>query len=243
MIAFNDDVNQVSVATGDLATTTFTVTQLPPPSDGGSVGNAFPSAAAASDGSLGVAYTVTTAAGGAGIVYLKVGTTTPVNVVDSGSLQNDRPLAALSFAGSNPVVGVTLCLTANEDDACTLVSVSSDGGTTFGTAVPVPADKGTGPAFNMAVAADDQGDAAISYNPNSSNGSQICGNPQFGDSHDGGKTWQICGPSSPDPDRSLAFGAGPPALAVSSSRALVIAFQQSSDSSKAPTGVLVKVIG
>jgi hypothetical protein len=240
-VAFVGGPGNTSIATGDLASATFTVAALPAGADGAEIRNLPPSAAAGADGTLGIVYEASPPSGGASILYLAVGQSAPVTVVDSKGIQNDDPLAALSFAGSNPIVAATLCQTENQQDTCNLSIASSDGGATFGDAVAVAADSGTGPPLNLAGAADDHGNVAVAYNPNSGNGSAKCGTPDLALSTDEGQTWTICGPASPDPDGSLEFSGGRPSLWVTPEGDLVLAFQNTSDAGGAPLGVLVRL--
>jgi hypothetical protein len=244
IIAFDGGPGDVSIATGDLTSNAdFTVEAAPQPADGSGIRGEPPTVRAASDGTFGVTYEVSPPAGGAAIAFLKVGghAAAPVIAVDSNGVQNDDPIGSLAFSGTNPVVSATLCRTEGEEDACTLYAASSDGGLTFGAPVVVPSDKGEGPGLNMSSAADDQGNRAIAYNPNSGSGIAECGVPKLALSQDAGATWTICGPASPDPDGTLAFAAGRPSLSVSPGRDLFLAFQQTSGTGQAPVGVLVKV--
>jgi hypothetical protein len=234
-VAFSEDTNNVSVATGSLAATTFTVVPVPAPADGSGLRPDAPTAAAAPDGTFGVSFLLSPAAGGAGVGYWTIGSAASIVAMDSNGVQNDEPNAALAFGPKGPVVAATLCRVDNEQDACTFVSASSDAGATFAPPVAVPADTGTGPGLAMSFAVDATGRGALAYNPNSGTGEATCGTPKLAISADLA-SWTIC---SPDTDGSLGFVAGPPALAVTPDGELLVAFQQLSSAGTAPQGVLV----
>jgi hypothetical protein len=233
-IVYTDGNDLPAVATGELSGTTFTVTEVPNtaaplPTD------VAPAVAAAPDGTFGVAYIVSPDAGGKAAAYLPVGGTTPVVAIDSNGVQNDSPSVSLAFTSKGPLVGATICRVSNEDDACTFVATSTDGGATFGAPVAVPPDTGTGGGFATRVATDSKDHGAFAYISNSGSGSNKSGQPKLAVSNDL-KTWQTC---SPDQNGSLGLESGVPSLGVGPDDSLVIAFQQTSTFAKAPVGVLV----
>ena len=236
-IAFIDSLGTPAIATGELASTAFTITQVPQTVGGPTPRDVPPTAAAAPDGTLGMVYVVSPAAGGAAAAYLPVGGTAAVVALDSNGMQNDLPSVGLSFTAKGPVVGATFCREIAEADACTYVAASTDGGASFGPPVKVPSDHNDGGGFVTRVAADEQGHGAFGYTPNRSTGDGACGKPKLAISADL-SAWQTC---SPDPDNTLGLEPGAPSLGLAPDGSVVVAFQQTSDVADAPAGVLVVI--
>jgi hypothetical protein len=236
-IAFIDGTGVPAIATGDLATTTFAIAQVPQAVGGPAPRDVPPTAAAAPDGTFGMVYVVSPNAGGAAAAYLPIGGTAPVVALDSNGMQNDQPSVGLSFTRRGPVVGATFCRQLSETDACTYVAASGDHGATFGPPVKVPADHNDGGGFVTRVATDEDGHGAFGYTPSRSTGDGACGKPKLSISPDL-SSWQTC---SPDQTNTLGLEPGAPSLGLAPDGSVIVAFQQTSDIADAPAGVLVVI--
>jgi hypothetical protein len=236
-IAYVDGNGLPAVATGAVGGP-FTIAEMP--DAGGSPRATPPAVAASADGGFAFAYVVSPAAGGAAIAYLPAGSTTPVIAIGSNGMQDDTASAGLAFGVDGPIVAATICRTANEPDACTWVASSTDNGHTFAAPVSVPADGSDAGGIATRIAADSAGGAALAYTPSSDASgarSARCGRPKVATSSDL-STWRTC---SPDQTNTLSMVPGVPALGVGPDESIVLAFQQMSESAKAPTGVIVVI--
>jgi hypothetical protein len=236
-IAFVDGTGVPAIATGDLASTTFAITQVPQTVGGPTPRDVPPTAAAAPDGTLGMAYVVSPTAGGVAAAYLPVGGGAPIVALDSNGMQNDQPSVGLSFTNRGPVIGATFCRQISETDACTYVAASNDRGATFGPPAKVPADHNDGGGLVTRLATDEEGHGAFGYTPNRSTGDGACGRPKLSISPDL-SSWQTC---SPDPANTLGLEPGAPSLGLAPDGSVIVAFQQTSDIADAPAGVLVVI--
>jgi hypothetical protein len=236
-IAFIDGTGMPAIATGELSSATFVISQVPPTVGGAVPGDVPPTAAAAPDGTLGMVYIVSPPGGGTAAAYFPIGARAPVVALDSGGMENDQPSVGLSYTRNGPMVGATFCRQLSESDACTYIATSTDRGATFGPPVKVPSDHNDGGGFVTRVAADERGHGAFGYTPSRSTGDGACGKPKLSVSVDL-STWMTC---SPDQANTLGLEPGAPSLALTPNGSLVIAFQQASDVADAPTGVLVVI--
>jgi hypothetical protein len=237
VIAFLDADGIPAIATGDLTSATFAISAVPNPAGGPTPRAVAPAAAASPDGTLGVAYIVSPAAGGAAAAYLPVGASAPVIAFDSKGAVDDTASAGLAYGPTGPVIGATICRQPGQPDACTVTAASTDGGKTFGAAVNVPPDSGDGGGLLTRLAVDQRGRGAFAYVPDRGRGNAKCGEPKLATSADL-SSWATC---SPDRDGSLGLQSGQPALAVAPDTSVVLAFQQTSQTAKAPVGVLVVI--
>jgi hypothetical protein len=233
-ISLADDDDNVSLATGDLSSTSFTVTAAPQPGGGSPLREEFAPVSVAPDGSFGVAYLYSpNGSNGAGVAYLKAGSPAPVTVMQTNT-QNDQPNVALAYNDQGPVIAATICMTVGEPGACTYVATSADGGATFGAPASVPGDTGQGAPAALAMFVSGTS-AVLSYVPSSGTSGAKCGNPKLVVSTDL-QSWGVC---TPGIDPALGLVAGVPALAGAGQGKFVLAFQQTATQAQSPTGILV----